>query len=44
MEFGSAFIESNTFNDGATIEAISDMNELIFKGKVDESEGSTIRA
>jgi len=35
---GSSVIESNNFNDGTTIAIIADMNEMIFIGKVDESE------
>lgn len=35
---GSFVIESNTFNEGTTIAFVADMNEMIFEGKVDESE------
>src|SRR4029079_5187008 len=35
---GASVIESNTFNDGTTIATLADMDELIFEGKVDESE------
>jgi HlyD family secretion protein len=35
---GESVIESNTFNDGTTIVTVADMNDIIFKGKVDESE------
>lgn len=35
---GTFVIESNTFNEGTTIAAVADMNEMIFEGKVDESE------
>ena len=35
---GASVIETNTFNDGTTIATIADMSELIFEGKVDESE------
>lgn len=38
VEIGNSVIESNTFNDGTTIATIADMGEMIFKGKVDESE------
>ncbi|MGE5383184.1 MAG: efflux RND transporter periplasmic adaptor subunit [Omnitrophica WOR_2 bacterium] len=38
VETGNSVIESNTFNDGTTIATIADMGEMIFKGKVDESE------
>ncbi len=35
---GNSVIESNTFNDGTTIANIADMGEMIFEGKVDETE------
>ncbi len=35
---GSFVIETNTFNDGTTIAAIADVGDMIFEGKVDESE------
>ena len=35
---GSFIIESNTFNEGTTIAAVADMKEMIFEGRVDESE------
>ncbi|MCR9250666.1 MAG: efflux RND transporter periplasmic adaptor subunit [bacterium] len=35
---GTFIIESNTFNEGTTISSIADMKEMIFEGKVDESE------
>ncbi len=38
VKVGSSVIQSNTFNDGTTIATIADMNNLIFKGKVDETE------
>jgi HlyD family secretion protein len=40
---GTSVIESNTFNDGTTIATLADMNELIFEGKVDESEVGKLR-
>ena len=40
---GSFVIETNTFNDGTTIAYVADMNEMIFEGKVDESEVGKIR-
>ncbi len=43
VEKGRSVIESNTFNDGTTIATIADMNEMIFEGKVDESEVGKIR-
>lgn len=35
---GNSVIMSNTFNDGTTIASVANMNDLIFKGKVDETE------
>ena len=35
---GNSVIESNTFNEGTTIASVADMGEMIFEGKVDESE------
>ncbi len=35
---GNSVIESNTFNEGTTIASVADMGEMIFDGKVDESE------
>jgi HlyD family secretion protein len=35
---GTFIIESNTFNEGTTIATVADMNEMVFEGKVDESE------
>ena len=43
LEVGNSVIESNNFNDGTTIAAIADLGDLIFKGKVDESEVGKIR-
>jgi len=38
VEQGNSVIEANNFNDGTTIASVADMNDMIFKGKVDESE------
>lgn len=35
---GNSVIMSNTFNDGTTIATVANMNDLIFKGKIDETE------
>ena len=35
---GTFIIESNTFNEGTTIATVADMGEMIFEGRVDESE------
>ena len=40
---GTFVIESNTFNEGTTIASIANMNEMIFEGKVDESEVGKIK-
>ncbi len=40
---GNSVTESNTFNSGTTIAVIADMGEMIFEGKVDESEVGKIR-
>ena len=44
VEEGNSVIEANTFNDGTTIATVADMSQLIFKGRVDESEVGKIRA
>lgn len=38
VKVGSSVIQSNTFNDGTTIAKIADMTDIIFKGKIDETE------
>ena len=38
VKVGASVIESNTFNPGTTIAFVADMNDMIFEGKVDESE------
>ncbi len=38
VKTGSSVIERNTFNEGTTIATVADMSNLIFEGKVDESE------
>jgi HlyD family secretion protein len=43
MKEGSSVIESNTFNEGTTIASVANMGEMIFEGKVDESEVGKIR-
>ncbi len=35
---GTFIIESNMFNEGTTIATVADMSEMIFEGRVDESE------
>jgi HlyD family secretion protein len=43
LKEGSSVIESNTFNEGTTIAVVADLGEMIFEGKVDESEVGKIR-
>lgn len=43
VEEGSSVIEANNFNDGTTIASIADLGDMIFEGKVDESEVGKIR-
>jgi len=43
VEEGNSVIESNTFNSGSTIASVADMGEMIFKGKIDETEVGKIR-
>lgn len=38
IKVGNSVIMSNTFNDGTTIATVANMNDLIFKGKIDETE------
>src|SRR5690554_40850 len=43
IEIGNSVIEMNNFNEGTTIATIADMSDLIFEGKVDESEVGKIK-
>ncbi len=38
VKVGNSVIMSNTMNDGTTIATVADMNDLIFKGTIDETE------
>ena len=38
VKVGTSVIQANTFNDGTTIAKVADMTDLIFVGKVDETE------
>jgi len=40
---GFSVIQANTFNAGTTIAIIADMNDMIFQGKVDETEVGKIK-
>lgn len=35
---GNSVIQSNNFNDGTTVAIVADMSDMIFEGKVDETE------
>ena len=41
---GGQVIESNTFNEGTTISSVANMGEMIFEGKLDESEVGKVQA
>jgi len=43
IEQGNSVIEANTFNEGTTIATVADMDDMIFEGKVDESEVGKIK-
>jgi HlyD family secretion protein len=43
VEQGNSVIESNTFNAGTTIAIVADMGEMVFEGKVDETEVGKIK-
>ena len=38
VKVGNSVIQANTFNDGTTIASVADMQDMIFEGKVDETE------
>ncbi len=35
---GNSVIQANTFNDGTTIASVADMSDMLFRGKVDETD------
>jgi HlyD family secretion protein len=43
VEAGNSVIETNTFNEGTTLATIADMDDMIFEGRVDESEVGKLR-
>lgn len=43
VKVGSSVIQANTMNDGTTVATIADMNNLIFRGKIDETEVGLLR-
>lgn len=38
VKVGNSVIQSNNFNEGTTIASIADLRDMIFKGKIDETE------
>jgi HlyD family secretion protein len=44
VEVGHSVIETNTFNAGTTLATVADMDDMIFEGKVDESEVGKLKA
>ncbi|MDR0844510.1 MAG: efflux RND transporter periplasmic adaptor subunit, partial [Tannerella sp.] len=38
VKVGNSVIQSNNFNDGTTIASVANMNDMIFRGNVDETE------
>ena len=43
VEVGKSVIKSNTFNDGTTVAILANMGDMIFEGKVDETEVGKIK-
>lgn len=43
VEVGTSVIQTNTFNEGTTIASVADMGEMIFEGKIDETEVGKIK-
>lgn len=43
VKVGNSVIQANTFNEGTTIASVADMNDMIFIGKVDETEVGRIK-
>ena len=38
VKVGNSVIKTNTFNDGTTIASVADMSDMLFVGKIDETE------
>jgi len=43
VKAGNSVIQANTFNDGTVIASIANMNDLIFRGTIDETEVGKIK-
>lgn len=44
VKVGNSVIQSNNFNDGTTIASVANMNDMLFVGKLDETEVGRIHA
>ena len=44
IKVGNSVIQSNSFNDGTTIATVANMNDLIFRGNIDETEVGSLVA
>ena len=44
VKVGNSVILANTFNDGTTIASVANMNDLIFRGNIDETEVGRLSA
>ena len=44
VKVGNSVILANTFNDGTTIATVANMNDLIFRGNIDETEVGRLSA
>ena len=38
IKVGNSVIQANTFNDGTTIATVADMGDMLFRGKIDETD------
>lgn len=38
IKVGNSVIQANTFNDGTTIATVADMSDMLFQGKIDETD------
>ncbi|GHT16669.1 RND transporter MFP subunit [Bacteroidia bacterium] len=43
VKVGNSVIQSNTFNEGTTIASVADMGDMIFRGKVDETDVGKVK-
>ncbi len=44
VKVGNSVIQSNNFNDGTTIATVANMNDMLFVGKLDETEVGRVKA